>query len=420
MRIVYLTAGAGGTICGNCLRDNTLATALRRLGEDVILLPVYTPIRTDELDVSEREVYLGGVNIYLQQKSALFRALPRFLDRALDNPSLLRWVSKFAVKTLPEDLGALTVATVLGEQGPLRKEVRRLTDHLKELRPDVVHLTNSMLAGLAPAIRRELSVPVVCALQGEDYYLEHLPEPYSSEAFEILRGMAPSVDRFVAPCRDHARALAKHLRFDPEAAAVVLPGISLEDFPAREPRRKEPFTVGYLARIAPEKGLDLLVKALPPDAHLRAAGWVSPEHEPFVESVLQAVDPARFSHFRDVDRREKIDHLGAADVLSVPTLYGASKGLYVLEAWAAGIPAVQPRIGVFPELFEAAGGGGLLFEPGDAEGLRTALERLRDKPEEAAAMGRHGRDAVERFFNAERMAQETVAVYQDLLGRGVS
>ncbi len=416
MRIVYLTAGAGGTICGNCLRDNTLAAALRKLGEDAILLPVYTPIRTDEADVSEREVYLGGVNIYLQQKSGLFRALPRFLDRAFDSPGLLRWVSKFAVKTLPEDLGALTVATVLGEEGPLRKEVRRLTDHLKELRPDVVHLTNSMLAGLAPAIRRELSVPVVCSLQGEDYYLEHLPEPYSSESFAILRRMAESVDLFIAPCRDHARALARHLGFDPEAANVILPGIAYEDIQPNPPGPHSPFTVGYLARIAPEKGLDLLLGALPEGCNMRAAGWISPEHEGFVDDLVKAADPTRFAYFADVDRAGKLEHLRSIDVLSVPTVYGASKGLYVLEAWAAGVPVVQPRIGVFPELLEACGGGGLLFEPGAADGLREGLERLRDRPAERAEMGRQGRAAVERFFNAERMARETAEAYRELLG----
>lgn len=416
MRIVYITAGAGGTICGNCLRDNTLAAAMRRLGEDVILLPVYTPIRTDEIDISEREVYLGGVNIYLQQKSGLFRALPRFLDRALDNPGLLRWVSKFAVKTLPEDLGALTVATVLGEEGPLRKEVRRLTDHLKELRPDVVHLTNSMLAGLVPAIRRELSVPVVCSLQGEDYYLENLPEPYSSESFSILRRMAPSVDLFIAPCRDHAQALARRIGFDPEAARVIFPGIVIDDIQPRAAGGRDRFTVGYLARIAPEKGLDLLVEALPEDVHLRAAGWISPEHQGFVDQTIAKADPARFSHFPDVDRQQKIEHLDAIDVLSVPTNYGASKGLYVMEAWAAGIPVIQPRIGVFPELLDAAGGGGVLIEPGDAAGLRASIERFRDNPEEAAEMGRQGRAAVERIFNAERMARDTIDAYRSLAG----
>ncbi len=416
MRIVYITAGAGGTICGNCLRDNTLATAMRRLGEDVILLPVYTPIRTDEIDVSEREVYLGGVNIYLQQKSGLFRALPRFFDRALDNPGLLRWVSKFAVKTLPEDLGALTVATVLGEEGPLRKEVRRLTDHLKQLRPDVVHLTNSMLTGLAPAIRRELSVPVVCSLQGEDYYLENLPEPYSSESFSILRRMAPSVDLFIAPCRDHAQALARHIGFDPEAARVIFPGIALDDIQPRAAGARDRFTVGYLARIAPEKGLDLLLEALPEDAHLRAAGWISPEHQGFVDATVAKADPARFSHFPDADRQQKIEHLDAIDALSVPTNYGASKGLYVMEAWAAGIPVIQPRIGVFPELLEASGGAGILIEPGDAVGLRGAIERLRDNPNDAAEMGRRGRAAVERLFNAERMARDTIDAYRSLTG----
>ena len=53
MRVVYLIAGAGGMYCGSCLRDNRLAATLIKQGRDVVLVPLYTPIRTDEADVSE-------------------------------------------------------------------------------------------------------------------------------------------------------------------------------------------------------------------------------------------------------------------------------------------------------------------------------------------------------------------------------
>ena len=62
--------------CGSCLHDNTLAAGLLELGEDVLLVPTYTPIRTDETDVSQRRLFFGGINVYLQQKSALFRHTP--------------------------------------------------------------------------------------------------------------------------------------------------------------------------------------------------------------------------------------------------------------------------------------------------------------------------------------------------------
>jgi glycosyltransferase involved in cell wall biosynthesis len=407
MRVAYITAGAGGTICGNCLRDNTLAAAMKQLGHDVLLLPLYTPIRTDETDVSESSVYLGGLNIYLQQKSSFFRSLPRFLDRPLDQPSLLRWVSKFAVKTLPEDLGALTLATAQGEDGPLRKEIRRLSDFLKEYRPDVVHLTNSMLAGLAPALRRELSVPIFCSLQGEDYYLEHLPAPFPEQTFAELRRQARAIDVMIAPCRAQAHALGPRLGLNPDAMPVVLPGIAVQDFLPRGDVPGDPFTVGFLARLAPEKAPHLLLDALPTGERLRFAGWVSAEYEGYVSSLERKAEV-----LRDIDRHTKIEFLQSLDVLSVPAVYGASKGLYVLEAWASAVPVVQPRIGVYPELLEAAGGGGLLFEPGNVDQLGAELEHLRTDPEQAREMGMAGYRAAHEIFTADRMARETITLYQ--------
>ena len=193
------------------------------------------------------------------------------------------------------------------------------------------------------------------------------------------------------------------------------PGIEIDDIRPAVTRPERTFTVGYLARIAPDKGLDLLAKALPEDCLLTAAGWVSPEHEEWVASVEKA---AGTECLRDVDRARKIAFLKSIDALSVPTRYGASKGLYVMEAWAAGVPVVEPRIGVFPELIEGSGAG-VLVEPDDAGALRAALERLRDNPEEAKAMGRRGRRLVEERYTAERMARETLQLYRMLRPTGL-
>src|SRR5438132_9087170 len=146
MRITYITAGAGGMFCGSCLHDNTLVAALVRQGHDALLVPTYTPLRTDEPDVSMRRVFLGGINVYLQQKLALFRHTPWVLDRLLDANGLLRWVSRFAVKTEAEELGALAVSVLEGEHGFQRKEVDKLAAWLaEEVQPDVVNLTNVLL-----------------------------------------------------------------------------------------------------------------------------------------------------------------------------------------------------------------------------------------------------------------------------------
>src|SRR6188768_1752046 len=121
MRIAYLAAGAAGMYCGSCLHDNTLAAALLKLGEDVVLVPIYTPIRTDEQDVSEPRVFFGGINAYLQQKIPLFRRTPRWLDGWLDHPALLRLVAGRGLSVDPAKLGGMTVSMLRGEEGNQRK-----------------------------------------------------------------------------------------------------------------------------------------------------------------------------------------------------------------------------------------------------------------------------------------------------------
>src|SRR6185436_12737126 len=87
MRLIYLTPGTGSFYCGTCMRDNALVTALRRLGHDATLVPLYLPLTLDEPDASAgTPLFMGGVNVYLQQKSALFRKTPRWIDRFFDAP----------------------------------------------------------------------------------------------------------------------------------------------------------------------------------------------------------------------------------------------------------------------------------------------------------------------------------------------
>src|SRR5262245_49068920 len=187
MKIAYVTAGAAGMICGSCLRDNTLVAALARLGHDALLVPTYTPIRTDEEDVSSPRVFFGGINVYLQQKFGLFRHTPWFLDRLLDFKALLRWVSRFAVRTQASELGELTVSMLEGTHGHQSKEIDKLIYWLThEVRPEVVNLTNALLAGMVPALRAKLRAPVLCSLQGDDIFLEALPPEYRERCLRLV------------------------------------------------------------------------------------------------------------------------------------------------------------------------------------------------------------------------------------------
>ncbi len=418
MRVAYITAGAAGTVCGNCLSDNALAAALMRLGHDVVLLPAYTPVLTDEADVSYGRIVFGGVNLYLQAKLPLLRSTG-LLDWLLDSPRLLRWVSNFAVDTDPANLGAMTQDMFAGESGPYRREMRKLVRVLRTIRPQVVHLTNSMLASMAGPVRSELGIPVVCSLQGEGDFLNRLPEPHRAACYEWLGRHARHIDRFVAPCDDQTRAMAPHLGTAARRVDKVLPGISVEGFKRGKRRTDGPFVVGFLARISPEKGLALLAEAVErlraahPDREirLRVAGWRAEAAREYVDGLKARYGLEDLGY---LSREDKFEFLAGLDAFAVPTAYAASKGLYVLEALAAGVPVVQPRIGAFPELVEATGGG-YLCEAGDSRDLAAQLGRLLRDPEGARRMGARGRRAVLERFHTGRMAAETATVYERVL-----
>jgi glycosyltransferase involved in cell wall biosynthesis len=429
MNIVHLAAGAGPMYCGSCLQGATLAAALREIGGQVLLAPLYTPLRSDEENIAEQRVAFGGINVHLQQHWGLFRYTPWWLDRLLDRPALLRWASRRGAGTRPEETAALAVSMLRGEEGRQRKELEKLLRWLdEEIHPDVVHLSTVLLCGLVRQLRRRLGVPVVATLAGEDAFLEKLPQPYYDAARSELRTRAAELDALVAPSAAYADFMAGYLALPRERIRVIPPGLNLRGHGRRQsilPANRPP-TVGFLSRICPEKGLHQLLDAwalLAEDAELpairvRAAGYLAPADRPYLAGLQEDLASCglaeQFEYVGELDRGGKIAFLQSLDFFSVPSVARESKALAVLEAWANGVPAVLPAHGVFPELV-ADTGGGLLFEPGDPAALATALKQLIQQPELAAACGRRAQEAVHQRYHARRMAQDTMNLYNQLL-----
>jgi glycosyltransferase involved in cell wall biosynthesis len=426
MKIAYITAGAGNMYCGSCLRDNTLAAALLQAGHEVLLLPVYTPTRTDERRVSADQVFLGGINVYLQQHSRFFRSTPRLLDRLLDIPALLRFTMQWGVRVDPAHLGRLTVSMLQGTQGFQRKEVLRLVRFLAdEIKPEIINLPNSLLISLAPALKAELNVPVCCTLQGEDLFLDGLGEPFHREALDLIREHAASVDAFIAVSEFGARLMAGYLAVEPKRIHVAPLGINFDGHTLKR-GQSEPFTIGYLARIAPEKGLHVLCDAYRilrsnqrfPSSRLWAAGYLGPENRPYFKGIQKSLDSwglsAEFSYHGELDRIQKLRYLQDLDVLSVPGPYDDPKGIFLLEAMASGIPVVQPRRGAFREIVENTGGG-ILVEPDNPEALAQGLQDLWMHPEKRAELGAKGYHGVRAAYSSTQMAEKVLAIYRLLL-----
>ena len=423
MKVVMLIAGAGGMYCGSCLRDNRLAATLREQGRDVLLVPLYTPIRTDEQDISEHKVQYGGVSVFLQQKSSLFRRTPAAIDRLLDSPALLRGVGRLAVKTKAGQLGPLTVSVLKGPEGRQAKELRKLISMLESLEPDVVHLPNLMMVGLAESLKSSLGAAVVCSLSGEDIFLDALIEPFRSQAFALIRKASDFVDGFAAPTRYYGGHAASHFDLPAERMHHVPMGIRVEDFSAPSGPPDGPLRIGYFARICPEKGLDRLADAfvrLRHDGHdcrLVVGGYLGAADRPYFENILRNIQTAglsdHFEHWGEVGRAEKISLLQSLHVFSVPTVYHEAKGLYLLEAMAAGVPVVMPRQGSFPELVELVDGG-LLYHPARPDSLSESLAQMLADRQRRSDHADQARKGAREHFNDRIMAEKTWRLYEQL------
>lgn len=395
-----------------------------------MLTPVYTPTRTDERNVSRRHVFFGGISVYLEQHAPLFRYTPRLVDRLWDSGWALRLATKRQIPVNPRSLGELTVSMLRGERGFQRKEISKLLDWLRrEPRFDVVNLPYALLLGLAEPIRRALKAPICCTLQGEDLFLDGLGEPYRSQSLNLIREASVHVDAFLPVSQYYADYMPKYLRIPVAKIRVAPLGINLDGY---TPRRRElssrPFTIGFFARIAPEKGLHVLSDAYrrmrarqeSGGAQLVAAGYLAPEHREYLEGITRQMAQAglasEFEYRGELDRAGKIAFLQSLDVLSVPATYDEPKGIFLLEAMAAGVPVVQPHRGAFPEIIEKTGGG-LLVEAGDPDALVRGLEALRNDPDRRAALGAAGAAGVRAHYTAGQMAETVEQIYSELIRR---
>jgi glycosyltransferase involved in cell wall biosynthesis len=435
VRILQITAGAAGMYCGSCTRDNSLARELLRRGHDVTLQPIYTPTRPDEPNVSRDRVLFGGISVYLQQHVALFRRTPRLVDRLWDAPGVIRAFAGRAVSTDARLLGDLTISMLEGERGVLRKEFEKLLDWIAgDPRPDVIDLANSLLISMAAPLKRALGRPVCCTLQGEELFLDALLPEYRERALAMIRAQTPTIDRFIAVSDYCARFMADYLRIPSARIAVVPLGINLDGYgprPDARPKPKaeslKPFTVGYFARVAPEKGLHVLADAYvrlrrrTSDMRMRleAAGYLPRDSRAYLESVRRTIGDAglgqEFTYHGEVDRDGKIAFLRGLDVLSVPATYDEPKGMFLLEAMASGVPVVQPRRGGFTEIVERTGGG-LLVTADDPDALADGLHQASTRPELRAALADRAFAGVRAGYTIQHSVDRLLAVYNGVGG----
>ena len=413
--------------CGNCFRDNALVAALREAGHEVTMIPLYLPFTLDEENqAGDTPIFYNGVNVYLEQKSALYRAAPRWLHNIVGSDTMLGWAAKQVGKTRAEEVGDVTISMLRGEEGHQARELEELIDWLKKQpKPDVISLSNSLLLGLAHRLKEALGAPVVCLLQNEAPYIDSMPEEVRDEVWQIMDERAQEIDRFIAPSTFYAERMRDKLNLPGERVAVIHNGINHDGY-STERVAPNPPVVGFFSRMCKDKGLDTLVDAFIkmkqdnhiPQLRLKIGGGCGPGDEPFVERLRERLHAKALlgdvEFHPNLNREEKQAFLKSLSVLSVPAQFGESFGFYVIEAMAAGVPVVQPHCASFPELLDATGGGRVYDHEGP-ESLAAALEGMLHNPSEAKAIGLKAREVVRETFSVEHMARQMIDLFAGLV-----
>jgi glycosyltransferase involved in cell wall biosynthesis len=313
----------------------------------------------------------------------------------------------------------MTVSMLDLEHGHLRKELNKLLGWLEsEPRPDVVNLPYTLLIGLAAPLRKSLQSPVCCTLQGEDLFLEGLQEPYKSRALDLIRQNIPHVDCFLAVSEYYAEFMCRYLGIPDRKMEIAPLGVTTDGYRAAPSSGNEKPRIGYFARIAPEKGLHILadayklVREAGCECTLEAAGYIAPEQRAYLEGIEKQLREwgIEFHYHGAVDRSQKIAFLESLDVLSTPTVYADPKGMFVLEAMAAGVPVVEPDHGAFPEIIRKTGGG-ILVEPENPRSLADGLLKVLRDRELRDVLGRRAYSGVREHYRVDAMAAKTVEIF---------
>ncbi len=428
MKIVNIVPGFGGTFyCGNCLRDSGYTKSLINLGHDAIMLPIYLPLNFNhDVEDSDTPIFYGAVNIYLKQNFKLFKNMPGWLEKFFNSQPILKYAAKKAGSTRTEGLEEMTISMLNGSDGKQKVELQELIDFLKvHEKPDVLHLSNALLMGIAKEVREQLNIPVVCSLQDEDVWVDAMNDKYREKVWKLMSEKAKDVDAFIAVSDYYAAEMKKKMLIPDEKMNVVSIGIDTSLYNYSKPVFDSP-AIGYLSRMNDENGFEILIDAYIllkqkpafKDVKLKLTGGYTGDDKRFINKQIKKLKKAGI--FEDVEFIEKFckeslsNYFKKTTILSVPVLKGEAFGTYQLESLACGTPVVQPALGAFPEIAKNTGGG-VTFEPNTPEKLAEKWIEVLSEPEKIKEMSKKGRESVLAKYSNEVLTKQVFEVYEKVV-----
>ncbi len=427
MNIINIVPGFGGTFyCGNCLRDSGFTLALRKTGHDAHTLPIYLPLKMNDDNFEEGvPVFYGAISIYIRQNYKLFRNMPVWLDKLFNAPAMLRYAAKKAGSTRAEGLEEMTISMLKGHEGYQKEELTQLIYYLKNhAKPDVVHLSNALLLGLAGKIKEEIGVPVVCSLQDEDVWIDAMRPSYRKKIWDLMCEKGKDIEAFVAVSDYFAGVMKKKMCIEDRRLKVVPIGVEPEKYPILQPNTEQP-TIGYLSRLNKENGFELVIDAFillkkNPEfspVKLKATGGSTDDDVKFIRRQKKKLEQNGISNdvmfTEEYEGETKLSFFNGLTLLSVPVLKGEAFGLYQMESLASGIPIVQPDLAAFPEIVKLTGGGDV-FSPNTPEALAEKWAEVLRKPDLIMKWSKQGRQSVEKNFNLNILTNSMLSIYTSI------
>ncbi|MFA5819016.1 MAG: glycosyltransferase family 4 protein [Bacteroidales bacterium] len=433
MKIVYLITGSGGSFyCGNCYRDMIYLRAIRKVpGITATAIPLYLPPDDTNIESGlDTHVFFGAITMYLREKVPFFRNMPVFLDKFFDSAPMLKMAARRAGTTRTEGLEDMTLSMIKGENAFPEKELQRLIKYLtKDGKPDIIHLSNALIIGMARQLKKRLDVKIVCSLLNEDDWIDEMVEPYQSKAWKLISQEAVNVDTFITPSKYYKELFISKTGVSGVNFHIIPMAIDAGDSNIIQKRDNYP-ALGYFCRISSQNGFDKLVDAFIelktgnclPGLTLHVSGGYTGDDKSFIAEQIKKIKTYGLKSFiriyPEFQGNSKQEFFSNIDIMSVPVRKHDGYGLYILEANAAGIPVVQPATGAFPEIIEKTMGG-ITYSPDTVAELSANLLKLFKDSNLRAQLGKNGREKVNKELSLDKMSDGLSEVYNSITKIGI-
>ena len=426
MNIIQIIPGSGGSFyCGNCLRDSKYFNALRAEGHKVTKIPMYLPLFADEHDITEVPIFYGAISLYLKQVYPVFRKAPGWVDKLLNSKPMMKMAASMAGSTRAKGLEDMTISMLLGEEGEQKEELDHMVNWIAgHCKPDIIHISNALLLGLAKRLKEKIGVPVLCSLQDEDVWIDPMQPKFQKKIWDLMHERAKDVDMLVPVSHYFAGVMKQRMNLPDEKVKTIHLGVDAEDYKYISTREKER-NVGYISRMCHKDGFDIVVDAFIglkkkpgfEDVKLIATGGSTGDDTKFIKEQKQKLKennlPGSFEILPDFEGEAVNNFFKKVSLISVPVRIGEAFGMYLLESMASGVPVVQPALGAFPEIIEISGGG-VTYMPNTPEKLSETWADLLSNPEKMEKLSRKGYESTTKKFNIHNHAEEIITLYESL------